>query len=593
MFLRLFRSTSRLGSLNIHSRFSQSFSKLDIDKIPPLNEFLKQHQAAPHAHSGEVSAKYLKYSNIQKKANVPKKYFIETYGCQMNENDTEIISSILQKSGMTLTKDISEANVVLLNTCAIRENAESKVWNRLTELRSLKKKVKKEQFIIGVLGCMAERLKEKLVEKNKAVDIVVGPDAYRDLPNLIEAVEADNSDYGINVQLSHEETYADIVPVRTNPDSHSAFLSIMRGCNNMCSFCIVPFTRGRERSRSIESIVEEVQALKDQGVKEITLLGQNVNSYHDVFDQTLHAEHQNSKGFNEMYKLREGTGARFDVLLQKCAEAAPEIRFRFTSPHPKDFPERVIDVIKSYDNICKNIHLPAQSGSTSMLTRMRRNHTREAYLELANGIRSAIPGMTFSTDLICGFCGETDQEFEDTLTLIEHMQYEQAFLFAYSMREKTHAHRNFTDDVPAEVKQERLERMIQTFLKNQLIATQKELNRYHLVLIDGQSKVPGQWKGRTDTNRKAVFNSSGILEKLPDGISDKIRNNTISGNEFTEMINNHKTQASNISEVQKGDYVIVRVDDVSNRTLFCTPVAKSNMTEFFYSTKKNPFFTLN
>ena len=356
----------------------------------------------------------------------------------------------------------------MVNTCAIRENAEKKIWNKLNSLYGVEKK-KRPDIKIGVLGCMAERVKDKMLE-HRVVDLVAGPDAYRDLPRLLSLLDSDQSEGAMNVQLSQDETYADILPVRRNKDALNAWISIMRGCNNMCSFCIVPFVRGRERNRAATSIVDEVRYLRDEGVKEITLLGQNVNSYHDKAHEYKPADsdvaksmHVNSAGFSEMFKLRGGDGARFADLMDMVSEAAPEIRFRFTSPHPKDFPDTILNVIAEKANVCKQVHMPAQSGNTDMLFRMRRNHTRESYLELVEHVRATIPGVALSTDMICGFCDETDAEFEDTMTMLELVKYDLAFLFAYSMRERTHAHRRMQDNVPEDVKKARLVRMIDVF----------------------------------------------------------------------------------------------------------------------------------
>jgi len=339
---------------------------------------------------------------------------------------------------------------------------------------------------------------------------------------------ADQNSYLINTQLSFEETYSDIMPVRIDPSQNKAFLSIMRGCNNMCSFCIVPFTRGKERSRPYDSILDEVKNLRDQGVQDITLLGQNVNSYHDTesfkelsnnteTSDTLNLlPHQNSNtGFNEMYKTRKKPGLRFAELLDKVAKTAPDVRIRFTSPHPKDFPEPVLQAIAENNNICNQIHLPAQSGNTEMLFRMRRNHTREAYLELVDNIRSRIPGVAISSDFIAGFCGETESEFQDTLSLIENVKYDFGFLFAYSMREKTHANRRLNDDVPEVEKKQRLAEMIRIFRENQEIRAKENLGRYHCILLDGKGKNEGQIKGKTDTFRTVLIESN----KIPD-VSD-------------------------------------------------------------------------
>lgn len=481
------------------------------------------------------------------------KYFVETYGCQMNFADTEVVQAILESAGFQRTQNSDEANVVFANTCAIREKAETKIWNKIkTEYTFLKRKDPNK--VIGLLGCMAERLKEDLVD-NKVVDIVAGPDAYRDLPRLVNIIQGsrhvEDKPKAVNVQLSMDETYADIIPVRKEENGLHAWVSIMRGCNNMCSFCIVPFTRGRERSRPIVSILEEVQLLRDQGYKDITLLGQNVNSYHDKASQEIKSEHQNSSGFNELFKSRDGDGARFADLLEQVSTIAPEVRFRFTSPHPKDFPDPVLDIIAERANLCNQIHLPAQSGNTEMLFRMRRNHTREAYLELVDRIRAKIPGVALSSDFIAGFCGETEEEFADTVSLIETVKYDLAYLFAYSLRERTHAHRRMQDDVPEDVKQRRLSEMIDTFKRNQLIKQKEDIGKYHLMLIDGISKRrDNQFTGLTDTNKRIVFEKDTLIH---------------------DSWNSYKQDAANQAPLRKaqiGDFVKVKVTNASQNALF-------------------------
>lgn len=350
--------------------------------------------------------------------------------------------------------------------------------------------------VIGMLGCMAERLKEKVLEE-KVVDLVAGPDAYRDIPRLIKIVQGEvQAEQAMNVQLSFDETYADIIPVRKDKTKQHAWVSIMRGCNNMCSFCIVPFTRGRERSRPVSSIEDEIRYLREAGIKEVTLLGQNVNSYHDLGAEgsttfTRSGKHVNSDGFSEMFKTRDGSGVRFAELMDRVSDIAPEMRFRFTSPHPKDFPDPLLEVIASKPNVCSQIHLPAQSGNTDMLFRMRRNHTRESYLALVDHIRAKIPGVALSSDFIVGFCDETEQEFEDTLSLVEEVKYDMAYLFAYSMRERTHAHRRMEDNVAEEVKKHRLQRLIETFKEGQLGRQKAEIGRHHLVMLDKPGRDAG------------------------------------------------------------------------------------------------------
>lgn len=393
-----------------------------------------------------------------------RRVYFETYGCQMNVNDTEIAWSILQKKGYQRTANLKQADVVLLVTCSIREKAEQTIWNRLQQLTAMKRKrlKTKSPMKIGVLGCMAERLKMELLEREKLVDVIAGPDAYRDLPRLLTV--ADGGQQASNVLLSLEETYADIMPVHHAAQGHSAFVSIMRGCDNMCSYCIVPFTRGRERSRPVRSILEEVQMLSDQGVKEVTLLGQNVNSYRDTSEvQFCGSEGTKlSCGFNTNYQAKRG-GLRFSDLLDQVSRVDPGMRIRFTSPHPKDFPDEVLHLIAERQNVCKQIHLPAQSGSNQVLKAMRRGYTRESYLDLVDNIKRIIPDVSLSSDFISGFCGETEDDHQQTLSLIREVGYNVGFLFAYSLRKKTHAFHRLQDDVEPRVKQRRLEECISVF----------------------------------------------------------------------------------------------------------------------------------
>lgn len=449
-------------------------------------------------------------------------YFIETYGCAMNVSDTEIVRSILMKEGHRPSDNLEEADIILVNTCAIRENAEAKIWHRLGYFKSLKRERRLQRARqqeskagphVGVLGCMAERLKERLLEE-ESVNFVVGPDAYRDLGSVINTITSTGQKEA-NTILSLEETYADIAPVRET-DASSAFVSIMRGCNNMCSYCIVPFTRGRERSRDMSSITREIEALLAQGVREVCLLGQNVNGFHDTSEESaLLYPHQDkykaADGFSNIYmaKVRDKPGARFSDLLVGISDLHPELRIRFTSPHPKDFPDEVFDVIADRPNLAKHLHLPAQSGSTSVLERMRRGYSREAYLALVERAREKIPGVTISTDMISGFCGETEEEHRDTLSLMEEVKYDQAFLFAYSMRDKTHANRNLEDDVPEDVKLRRLQEVIDVYRRNLLDKTKLELHSQHLVLIEGPSTKSTSafptLTGRTDGNRRVIL----------------------------------------------------------------------------------------
>ncbi len=443
-----------------------------------------------------------------------KRFYIETYGCQMNMADSEVVNSILMNEGMSPVQSAEEADVIFVNTCSIRENAETRVWNRLKEFRSLKKE--KKELTVGVLGCMAERIKENIIEQEQLVDIVVGPDAYRDIPNLLK--EVNDGRKAVNVLLSLEETYADITPVRTSGNGVTAFVSIMRGCDNMCAFCVVPFTRGRERSRPLTSIMNEVRQLNEQGYKEITVLGQNVNSYqYEDID--------------------------FTRLMDEVSKANPEIRFRFSSPHPKDFPEPLLHLIAERPNLCNYIHIPAQAGSDTMLERMRRPYTRDQYLKLIDTMREIIPGVSLSTDIIAGFCDETEEEHEATMSLMKIVEYDLAYMFAYSERERTLAARKYEDNVPEDVKKRRLSEIIQQQMSIQEKNNKDEVGKRHLVLVEGTSKKSDQQlSGRTDTNKMAVFDRR---------------------------------------DFQKGDYVEVEVTDYTSATLIAKPIQKSSISEFF------------
>ncbi len=400
----------------------------------------------------------------------------------MNFADSEIVNSILMDQGMEPVNQPEDASLIFINTCSIRDNAERKIWDRLKYFRSVKRK-RDGDLTVGVLGCMAERVREKFLEKEKLVDLVVGPDAYRELPKLLEEVEGGQK--AVNVILSQEETYADIAPVRTTGNGVSAFVSIMRGCDNMCAFCVVPFTRGRERSRPISSILEEVQALSEQGYKEVTLLGQNVNSYND-------------------------NGHSFAELIDRAAQIDPEIRFRFSSPHPKDFPEELLEVIRDRHNVCNYIHIPAQSGNDEVLRRMNRPYTREEYLNLVDKMREMIPGVSLSTDIIAGFCGETEEQHQDTVNLMKEVKYSLAYMFAYSERERTYASRKFEDDVPEEVKKRRLSEIINAQMETAKELNQTEHGKRHIVLVEGPSKKDKtQLCGRTDTNKMTILDDKG------------------------------------------------------------------------------------
>ncbi len=418
-----------------------------------------------------------------------KKFYIESYGCAMNFADSEVVASILLENGYDITQNFEQADLILLNTCSIREKAELTVRKRLTEFR----KVKKENpgLLVGVLGCMAERLKSKFIEEEKLVDLVVGPDAYRTLPALIE--EAESGQKGVNVLLSREETYGDISPIRLNSNGVTAFVSIMRGCNNMCSFCVVPFTRGRERSRDATSIINECKDLFENGYREVTLLGQNVDSY--LTPSLSPDSHRNGEG-----------AVTFANLLEMVAMISPLLRVRFSTSHPKDITDEVLFTMAKYDNICKYIHLPVQSGSTRILQMMNRTYTREWYISKINRIREILPGCGLSTDMITGFCSETEEDHKETLSLMEYCEYELAYMYYYSERPGTLAERKYKDDVPEEIKKRRLQEVIALHRIQSLAGMQKEIGKTAKVLIEGNSKKSdNHWAGRSDNNKVVVF----------------------------------------------------------------------------------------
>ncbi len=412
-----------------------------------------------------------------------KHFYIESYGCAMNFADSEVVASILQANGFGATRDTSNADLILINTCSIREKAELTVRKRLTEFRTLKRT--RPGLIIGVLGCMAERLKAAFLDEEKLVDIVVGPDAYRSLPSLIE--EANGGQKGVNVLLSRDETYADISPIRLNSNGVNAFVSIMRGCNNMCSFCVVPFTRGRERSRSAESIVLECEALFNDGYREVTLLGQNVDSYYWMDEQ-------------------KDVAVSFAQLLEKVALISPLLRVRFSTSHPKDITDEVLFTIKKYENICNYIHLPVQSGSSRVLQMMNRTYSREWYIAKVDRIREILPDCGLSTDMISGFCTETEEDHQASLSLMEYCKYDLAYLYFYSERPGTLAARRFEDDVPLEVKKRRLQELVDLYRRHSLISMQRDVNKIFRVLIEGPSKKSeDELFGRNDQNKVIVF----------------------------------------------------------------------------------------
>ena len=430
-----------------------------------------------------------------------KKLYIETYGCQMNVNDTEVVFSILAKHGYERTEDISDADVIMANTCSIRDNAEQRIWGRIDYFNTFRKA--KPELVVGILGCMAERLKDALLDTGK-VNVVAGPDAYRSLPTLLEAVQEGHPQ--INVELSREETYGDISPVRIDRNGVSAFISIMRGCNNVCSYCVVPYTRGAERSRDYHTIVREACECVEKGYKEVTLLGQNVDSY----------------------KYED---VNFAGLLAMVAQISPELRVRFSTSHPKDISDEVIDTMAAWPNICHHIHLPVQSGNDRILEKMRRRYTREWYLERVARIRQAMPDCGITTDAIVGFCSETEEEFRDTLSIFEEVGYDAAFMFNYSERPGTLASRNYPDDIPLEVKTRRLNELIALQNRLSLESNRRDVGKTFEVLVEGPSKKdPSELCGRTGSNKMCVWKDS-----------------------------RHKA----------GDYTAVRVLDCTSATLLC------------------------
>jgi len=448
-----------------------------------------------------------------------KKLYIESYGCQMNFSDSEIVASIMKENGFDTTSDFEQADVIFLNTCSIREKAELTVRKRLSQFNTLKKN--KPELTIGVLGCMAERLKEKLLEEEKIVDVVVGPDAYRDLPNLVASAEDGNK--GVNTFLSREETYADISPVRLNSNGVSAFISIMRGCDNMCSFCVVPFTRGRERSRDPHSIVKEAKELFENGYKEVTLLGQNVDSY------KWSPEENNKARLNKKEEVSEVV--TFAHLLEMVAQVNPLLRVRFSTSHPKDITDEVLYTMKKYHNICKYIHLPVQSGNSRVLELMNRTYDREWYLERVRAIREILgEECGISSDMIAGFCSETEEEHQDTLTLMDRVKYDFSYMFHYSERPGTLAAKKYNDDIPLETKKRRLAEIIEKQSALSLERNKMDIGKIQEILIEGTSKrSDNQLKGRNSANKVVIIPNEGN---------------------------------------KKGDYVKVRILDCSAATLF-------------------------
>lgn len=470
-----------------------------LDLVKDKIDQLEGHPRQDETRQGEAFAPF---SNDP--ANYRKHFYIESYGCQMNFADSEIVASILNKEGFGATRNVEEADLIFLNTCSIREKAEQTVRKRLTEFRKLKKQ--RPGTLVGVLGCMAERLKGKLLEEEKLVDLVVGPDAYRTLPALVE--EAESGQKAVNVLLSRDETYADISPVRLNSNGISAFVSIMRGCNNMCSFCVVPFTRGRERSRDAQSIIQECQDLFDNGYKEVTLLGQNVDSYYyteaDKDDRTATAV------------------TTFAQLLEKVAQISPLMRVRFSTSHPKDITDEVLHTMDRYDNICKYIHLPVQSGSTRVLQLMNRTYTREWYMNKVDRIRQLLPGCGISSDIIAGFCTEEEQDHQDTLSIMDYSGYDLSYMYFYSERPGTLAQKRYKDDVPLEVKKRRLQEIVDKQNKLSFESNLKDIGKVFQILIEGDSKKSEtDWMGRSSHNKVFVFPKENYNLKKGDYVNVK------------------------------------------------------------------------
>ena len=451
---------------------------------------------------------------MEPKAENGRKLFIESYGCAMNFSDSEIVASILSKEGFNTTQNLEEADLVLVNTCSIREKAEQTVRKRLEKYNAVKRI--NPGMKVGVLGCMAERLKSKFLEEEKIVDLVVGPDAYKDLPNLINEVEEGRD--AINVILSKEETYGDVSPVRLQTNGVSAFVSITRGCDNMCTFCVVPFTRGRERSRDPQSIVEEVNDLAEKGYKEITLLGQNVDSY-------LWYGGGLKKDFKNATEIQKATATNFAGLLRMVAEAQPKMRIRFSTSNPQDMTLDVIEAMANYRNICNYIHLPVQSGSDRILKKMNRLHTREEYFTLIDNIKKMIPDCGISHDLITGFPTETEEDHQDTISLMEYVQYDFGYMFAYSERPGTMAERKFEDDVPEKVKKRRLQEIVDLQQKHSKIRTERFLGQTVEVLIEKESKKSdAHWSGRNSQNTVVVFDKENY--KVGDFVNVKVEDCT-------------------------------------------------------------------
>ncbi len=437
------------------------------------------------------------------------KLYLETYGCQMNVADSEVVISILNKEGFGLVDSYKSADLILINTCSIRDNAEQRIFNRLNEFKHLKKQNK--SLLIGIIGCMAERLKEKLIEKEKLVDLVVGPDAYRSLPQLVQ--KAESGQKAVNVLLSREETYAEISPVRLSKNGVSAFVSIMRGCDNMCSYCVVPYTRGRERSRNPQTIIKEVQELIDNGYKELTLLGQNVDKYN----------------------WNNGS-VKFADLLEMTAKLDPNLRIRFSTSYPQDMTDEVLYTIAKYDNICKYIHLPVQSGSNAVLKRMKRGYTREWYMDRINAIKTIVPDCSISSDFIAGFCSETEEDHKDTLSIMKLVGFDYSYMFKYSERPDTYAAKRLDDNVPDEVKSRRLKEIIELQNYLSLVSNKRDIGKTFEVLIEGESKKSSERLfGRNSQNKVIVFDKKD--SKIGDYVMVKV-NECSSATLLGEIVDN-------------------------------------------------------
>ncbi|CAJ0943014.1 unnamed protein product, partial [Mesorhabditis belari] len=544
-FLKKIASKSRELPRRLHLKASVCLalrSKAEIKDGPGLSHFIANSSRRPTTISPtlEQTTTYLSPEDYDGQGRMVK---LVTYGCQMNVNDMEVVRSFLKQSNYNETEELQKADVVLLMTCSIREGAEEKVWRELKRI----KHVAKRKQTVGVLGCMAERVRHKLFDQQGLCDLVAGPDSYRDLPRLLAVSRS--GQHAINVQLSLEETYAEVAPVRQDSLTKTAFVSIMRGCDNMCTYCIVPYTRGRERSRPIDSILEEIRRLSGEGVRQVVLLGQNVNSYRDMSESTFSLNFdgiQSIPDFRTVYKPKQG-GRTFATLLDLASRIDPEMRIRFTSPHPKDFPRPVLDLIAERTNICKQIHLPAQSGDNGVLERMGRGYTRELYLSLVEEVYARIPNVSLTSDFISGFCGEDEKAHQATIDLIKQVKYDFCYVFPYSMREKTKAYHKLVDDVPDDVKRRRHEELAAVF-RNEAAKLHASLEgSTQLVLVEGESKRSKEKvSGRIDGGTKAIFD---------------------------KMLDNGEILSA-------GDYVKVQVTSSNSQTLLAKPIARTTLSEW-------------